>query len=89
MHYVACIFRYIREYAILFHRFSVFACLNKHEGELGFLVVAAEHGRQVLVHSSFEVGDHNFTILQKTSILVSFLVDIPDVLVYWAGAHAL
>ena len=57
----------MREYAILFRRFSVFACLDdKHEvkvGEPGFPVAAAERGRQVLVHSStsFEVGDHDFT----------------------------
>ena len=82
-HYAACIFRYMREYAILFHRFSVFACLDdKHKvkvGEPGFPVAAAERGRQVLVHSStsFEVGDHDFT---KSSITpsVTFLVDIPD-----------
>ena len=73
----------MREYAILFRRFSVFACLDdKHKvkvGEPGFPVAAAERGRQVLVHSStsFEVGDHDFT---KASITpsVSFLVDIPD-----------
>ena len=82
-HYAACIFRYMREYAILFGRFSVLACLDdKHKvkvGEPGFPVAAAERGRQVLVRSStsFEVGDHDFT---KTSITpsVSFLVDIPD-----------
>ena len=73
----------MREYAILFRRSSVFACLDdKHKvkvGEPGFPVAAAERGRQVLVHSStsFEVGNHDFT---KTSITpsVSFLVDIPD-----------
>ena len=82
-HYAACIFRYMREYAILFRRFSVLACLDdKHKvkvGEPGFPVAAAERGRQVLVRSStsFEVGDHDFT---KTSITpsISFLVDIPD-----------
>ena len=73
----------MREYAILFHRFSAFACLDdKHKvkvGEPGFPIVAAERGRQVLVHSStsFEVGDHDFT---KISIIpsVSFDVEIPD-----------
>ena len=73
----------MREYAILFHRFSVLACLDdKHKvkvGEPGCPVAAAERGRQVLVHSStsFEVGDHDFT---KSSITpsVTFLVDVPD-----------
>ena len=45
-HYAACIFRYMREYAILFCRFSVLACLDdKHKvkvGEPGFPVAAAE-----------------------------------------------
>ena len=73
----------MHEYAILFRRFSAFACLDdKHKvkvGEPGFPVAAAECGRQVLVHSStsFEVGDHDFT---RVSIIpsVSFVVDIPD-----------
>ena len=82
-HYAACIFRYMREYAILFHRFSGFACLDdKHKvkvREPGFPVAAAERGRQVLVHSStsFEVGDHDFAKFTITPS-VCFLVDIPD-----------
>ena len=61
------------EYAIVFHRFLIFACLP------GFLVTAAERGQQVLVHlsTSFEVGDHDFAKFTITP-LVSFLVDIPD-----------
>lgn len=53
VHYAACIFQYMREYAVLFRRFSVFACLDdiKHKvkvGEPNYLVAAAECGRQVL-----------------------------------------
>ena len=47
-HYAACILRYMREYAILFGRFSVFACLDdKHKvkvGEPGFPVAEVERG---------------------------------------------
>ena len=73
----------MREYAILFCRFSVFACLDdKHKvkvGEPGFLAAAAEGGRQVLVYSStsFEVGNHDFAKFTITPT-VSFLVDITD-----------
>ena len=49
----ACIFWYMRQYAVLFCRLSVFACLDdKHKvkvGEQNYPVAAAERGRQVLV----------------------------------------
>ena len=66
-HYCAAIFRYLREYAVLFRDSAVFLCLDdKHRvkvGEPGVPVAAAERGRQVLVSmsQSFQVCDHDFT----------------------------
>ena len=80
-HYAACIFRYLREYAVLFREFVVFASLDdKHKvnvGSPGNPVAAAERGRQVLVHSStnFEVGDHDFCNMSITPS-VCFLIDV-------------
>ena len=82
-HYAACIFRYMREYAVRCQRFSRFVSLDdKHKvkvGHPGSPVAAAERGRQVLVHSSssFQVGDHDFTNMSITPS-VSFVVDIPE-----------
>ena len=82
-HYCACIFRYLRECALLLRDFCVFACVDdKHRvkvGEPSCPVAAAERGRQVLVRSgtSFQVADHDFT---RFSIIpsVALLVDMPD-----------
>ena len=72
----------MREYAILFRRFSAFACLDdKHKvkvGEPGFPVAAAERGRQVLVHSStsFEVDFTKISIIPSVSFDVVILVGL-------------
>ena len=81
-HYCGAIFRYLREYAVMFRDFSLFICMDdKHRvkvGEPGIPVAAAERGRQVLVSTaqSFEVCDHDFT---RFSLIptVALQVDIP------------
>ena len=82
-HYCAAIYRYLREYAVMFRDMSVFACMDdKHRikvGEPGVPVAAAERGRRVLVSLSdtFKVCDHDFT---KFSLIpsVTLLLDIPS-----------
>ena len=53
-HYCACIFRYMREYALMMRDVSVLVCVDdKHRvkvGEPSCPVAAAERGRQVIVH---------------------------------------
>ena len=82
-HYCACIFRYMREYALLMRELSALVCMDdKHRvkvGEPSCPVAATERGRQVIVHgkSVFQVADHDFT---RFSIIPSvvFEVNIPD-----------
>ena len=82
-HYCAAIFRYLREYALLFKRQSILICLDdKHRlkvREPGFPMAAAESGQRVIVSlkEEFQVGDHDFT---RFSIIPSviFCVDIPE-----------
>ena len=82
-HYAASLFRYQRELAVKFMSYSNFACLDdKYRvkvGEPGFPVAAAERGRRVMVglDSSFQVGDHDFT-LHSIIPSVCFLIDIPE-----------
>lgn len=96
VHHAVCIFRYMREYALLLQSSAIFACLDdKHNvkvGEPNCPLAAAERGRQVLVHSSTSfMGDHHFT---RMSIIpsVSLLVDIPEELAgswYTGKVHVL
>ena len=82
-HYAACIFKYMREYAIFVRDYCLFVCLDdKHRlkvGEPGYPVASAERGRRVIVKQGtlFEVGDHDFT---KYSLIpsVAFFIDIPS-----------
>ena len=82
-HYAACVFRYIREYAIICRDFYNFICLDdKHRvkvGEPEVPVAAVERGRQVLVSKNerMVVADHDFT---KFSLIPSviFQVNIPE-----------
>ena len=66
-HYGACIFRYLREYALKLQKYASFICVeDKYRVQVGepfCPVAAAERGRQVLLHSgtSFQVADHDFT----------------------------
>ena len=92
-HYAACIFRYMREYAVMFQKYSTFVSLDdKHQIKVGHPdcpVAAAERGRQVLVHSStsFQVADHDFTNMSITPS-VSFLIDIPgNISESWYDGH--
>ena len=82
-HYCAALFRYMREFALLFRDLAMFISLDdKHRikmGEPNYPVAVAECGRRVLVaqKETFEVGDHDFT---KFSIIpsVSFIITIPE-----------
>lgn len=66
-HYAAAIYRYQREFSIIYREHSNFISIDdKHRlkvGEPGVPVAAAKKGRRVLVSrdSSFEVADHDFT----------------------------
>ena len=66
-HYAVCIFRYVREYALLVCDHAMLVCVDdKHRvkvGEPDNPVAAAERGRQVWVNRSspFHVADHDFT----------------------------
>ena len=82
-HYAACVFRYVREYAIIGRDFCNFICLDdKHwvkVGEPEVPVAAVERERQVLVakNERMVVADHDFT---KFSLIPSviFQVNIPE-----------
>ena len=81
-HYAAAIFRYLRQFGIMYRPVSTMACLDdKHKikiGEPGFPVAGVERGKRVLVKmgASFEVRDHDFT---KFSMVpsVTLVNDIP------------
>ena len=62
-HYCTCIFRYMREYALMMRDVSVQVCVDKHRVKVGEPLAAAECRRQVIVHSrsGFQVADHDFT----------------------------
>lgn len=94
-HYVATIFWYQREYAVLLGDSCLFVCMDdKHRlkvGEPNYPVAAVERGRRVLVsrNQSFQVADHDFT---KFSLIpsVSLVVDIPeDVTASWYTGQVL
>ena len=66
-HYAAALFRYQRELAVHFKDHSAFVSLDdKHRvkvGEPGFPAAAAERGRVFVGrNTTFEVGDHDFTL---------------------------
>jgi hypothetical protein len=78
-HYCAALFRYEREFAVKFHNFAKFICIDdKHRvkvGEPGLPVAATERGREVIVSltESFAVGDHDFT---RFSLIPSVVLDV-------------
>ncbi|KAI8484568.1 hypothetical protein Bbelb_376750 [Branchiostoma belcheri] len=82
-HYAAAVFRYFREFAVMFRQScSVVFLDDKHAikvGEPGFPVAAVDRGKSVLVakNTTFAVPDHDFTKLKLTPsvILVS---DVPE-----------
>ena len=82
-HYAAAIFRYMREYALMFKEYSLFLCLDdKHRisvGEPHFPVATAERGRRVLVANEerLVVGDHDFTTCSIIPSVI-LLVSIPE-----------
>ena len=61
----------------------MFVCLDdKHKvkvGEPGFPLVAAERGRQALIHAStnLQAGNHDFSVFSITPS-VTFMVSIPE-----------
>ena len=83
-HYCACLFRYLKEYAVMFKQYTNLVFKDdKHHckvGEPGLPVAAVERGKQVVVSANgkrFSVADHDFT---KCSIIPSVTVvcDIPN-----------
>ena len=78
-HYAACIFRYMREYAIICRDFCHFICLDdKHQikvGEPEVPVATLERGRRVLVgnRERMVVADHDFT---KFSLIPSVIFEV-------------
>ena len=83
LQYASAIFRYMKDFAVLFRDNTVFVCMDdKHHckvGEPGHPVAAVDRGKRVIVgeNSVFAVSDHDFT---KFSILpsVTMLIDIPE-----------
>ena len=82
-HYCAALYRYLREFAVLYRDVSLFVSVDdKHRikvGEPGFPLAAVERGKEVIVslNETFVVGDHDFA---KFSVIpsVCLLVDIPE-----------
>jgi hypothetical protein len=78
-HYCAAIWRYMREYAVLYReKCHLISLDDKHRisvGEPRFPVAAAERGKQVLVgpNETFAVGDHDFT---RFSIVPSVIFQV-------------
>ena len=81
-HFCAALFRYMREFAIMFRDVSIFISMDdKHRinvGEPDFPIAAVERGKEVIVslNEIFCVGDHDFS---KFSLIPSviFIVNIP------------
>ena len=82
-HHAACVFRYLREYAVHVRDHSLFICLDdKHRfkvGEPGLPVAATERGRRVIVSQGtlLQVGDHDFTRFSLIPSVV-LMIDIPS-----------
>ena len=82
-HYASSLFRYEKEFSIKCKPHIDFVCMDdKHTckvGEPGYPLASVERGKRVLVNKneSFQVGDHDFSVLSITPS-VTFLVDIPD-----------
>ena len=82
-HYCAAIFKYLREFAIMFRSHVSFASQDdKHfgkVGEPGFPVAAVERGKQVVVSADipFAIGDHDFTEA-KIVPSVTLLCNVPE-----------
>ena len=82
-HYAACLYRYMREYAILVREFCLFISIDdKHKipvGEPNFPIAAVERGKRVPVRNDevLMVGDHDFN---KFSLIPSvvFIINIPE-----------
>ena len=83
MHYASAIFRYQKEFAIMYKPFCNFVCMDdKHKlkvGEPGYPVATVERGKQVIVAmgKKFEVADHDFTKFSITPS-VNLFSEIPD-----------
>ena len=85
VHYCAAVFKYLREFAILFREHAAFVCQDdKHfvkVGEPGSPVVAVERGRQVVVAKdiAMAMSDHDFTkskIIPSVSLVSEISEDI-------------
>ncbi|XP_078597452.1 uncharacterized protein LOC144873716 [Branchiostoma floridae x Branchiostoma japonicum] len=82
-HYAAAVFKYMKEFAVMFKDYSAFVCLDdKHSikvGEPGYPVAAVDRGKSVLVAKDtvFVVADHDFTKV-KLVPSVTLVCDIPE-----------
>ena len=82
-HYASALFRYEKEMAIKFRRFSIFASLDdKHKvpvGDPGYPVASVDRRKKVLVsvNKPFMVGDHDFTRNSFTPSVALF-IEIPE-----------
>lgn len=82
-HYAAAIFKYVKQFAIMFRGHVTMAFLDdKHNikvGEPGFPVAAVDRGKEVLVglNAKFTVGDHDFT-KAKITPSVALICDVPE-----------
>lgn len=82
-HYAAAIFKYMKQFAIMFHKHVTMVSLDdKHNikvGEPGFPVAAVDRGKEVVVGTGtkFIVGDHDFT-KAKITPSVALICDVPE-----------
>lgn len=82
-HYTACVFRYLKELAVMYREHAVMLCMDdKHAisiGEPGLPVAAVDCGRRVIVggNTPLTVADHDFTKM-KLVPSATLVVDIPD-----------
>ena len=82
-HCASALFRYEKEMAIKFRRFTTFVSLDdKHKvpvGDPGYPVASVEQGKKVLIfiNKPFMVGDHDFTCSSLTPSVALF-IEIPE-----------
>jgi hypothetical protein len=80
-HYCACLFRYLREFAIFYHEYVCFiAADDKHKIQIGEGVATSTGVRNkkslVGVNSTLVASDHDFTKLSLTPSVI-FFINVP------------
>ncbi|KAI8516352.1 hypothetical protein Bbelb_049330 [Branchiostoma belcheri] len=82
-HYAAAVFKYLKEFAVMFRDFTAFVCLDdKHSikvGEPGYPLAAVDRGKSVLVAQDtvFVVADHDFAKV-KLVPSVTLVCEVPE-----------